>query len=297
MQHFNGRRALAAYALVAISAVAAWAWHAPAHDRATRTALAGMEKELPAFFMAGADTIAHCSADPDLFRLRENPELRDAEVPEHFFDLELLGGAAVPPTRSAFVALCAQKGIKPSQVGFLPYAIVEWTQRLTIALAEHRKWPDNKQIQEKCLVYAGILSHYAQDACQPLHTTIHYDGRVGPDGASPGSGIHAKMDALLQKLPPQQKPPRFEAAVLEKLLPGVLAEICRSHALVEKVYQLEVELPAAEAPLPADSKAAQFARELLGDCATFSASLYLTAWRNSGLLKLPEWHQRAATKQ
>src|SRR5437764_832460 len=47
----------------------------------------------------------------------------------------------------------------------------------------------------------GILAHYAGDICMPLHTTVDYDGRVTADGRSPHSGIHAKVDSLIEKLP------------------------------------------------------------------------------------------------
>ena len=293
MKQPTERRAWMVCGAVLFAIASAWAWHGTSHDKATKLA-AGLLQDMPAFFVAGVETIAHCSADPDLFRLRDNPELRDAEVPEHYFDLELLGSAKVPPTRSAFVQFCAKKPLKPSQVGYLPYAVVEWTQRLTIAFAEHRKWPKDKLIQIKCLVYAGILSHYAQDACQPLHTTIHFDGRAKADRTSPRTGIHAKVDALLQKLrgEPKATAGDVKPTAFDKLLPAVVAEIKRSHRLVDKVYRLQNEIPDLDAPLPARSQVAEFAEGRLRACANFTACLYLTAWRKSARLELPEWHSR-----
>ncbi len=295
MEHTRHRRLWLVGGLATLACLGSvQAWYGPGHDLATKAATAALPAGLPAFFRTGAQTIAHCSADPDLFRLREQPELRDGEVPEHYFDLELLAGEPVPATRYAFVKLCAAKGLRPEAVGLLPYAIVEWTQRLTLAFAEHRKWPANKHVRAKCLVYAGILAHYAQDACQPLHTTIHYDGRVKEDGSSPRSGIHAKVDALLQKVKvaPKALAGRIRPAAFDKLMPAVVAEIKRSHALLDKVYELESQLPLAEAPLPGDSKVARFAEERLGAAAKFTASLYLTAWKNSARLALPDWHKR-----
>lgn len=270
------------------------AWHGPGHTRATRLAGAGMPKELPAFFAGGVETIAHCSHDPDLFRLRAQPELRDGEVPEHFCDLELLEGAELPPTRYAFVQLCVRKGLKPEAVGFVPYAVVEWAQRLTIAFAEHRKWPKNPHVRAKCLIYAGILAHYAQDACQPLHTTIHYDGRANKDGTSPRSGIHAKVDALLQKVRKDRKllARDLKPVAYDKLLPAVAGELRRSHALVNKVYELEGQFPDLDKPIPAGSAVEAFAVERLKAAANFTTSLYLTAWRGSAALELPQWHKR-----
>ncbi len=279
-------------ALLALSIWPAWGWYGTGHNRATRLAGSALPKELPAFFAAGAETIAHCSQDPDLFRLRAQPALRDVEVPEHYFDLELLGGAAPPARRSEFIALCRKQGLEPSKVGFAPYSIAEWTHRLTLAFAEHRRWPKNPRIRAKCLVYAGLLAHYAQDACQPLHVTIHYDGRARPDGSSPRTGIHARVDALIEKAPAPADGP--EPTAYPDLFAAIVAEINRSGKLVEKVYALEKQLPPAEKPLRPDSPAAAFARERLAACARFTASLFLTAWKDSAKIKLPEWHKRKA---
>jgi len=293
MRHAGRGRLLAVGAAALLLLIwPAWGWYGPGHNRATRLAGASLPKELPAFFAAGIDTVAHCSHDPDLFRLRAQPALRDAEVPEHFIDLELLDGADLPTKRSEFVALCQRKRLAPAKVGFVPYAVVEWTHRLTAAFAEHRKWPANPHVRAKCLVYAGLLAHYAQDACQPLHTTIHYDGRAKADGSSPRTGIHARVDALLAEAPPPAAKAR--ATAYKDLFSAVAAEVKRGHALVGKVYDLEKDLPAAGKPAPADSPAAAFARERLAACAAFTASLYLTAWRDSAKLALPDWHRRTA---
>jgi hypothetical protein len=283
-------------AIAAACSSPAWAWHEEGHQSASRWAVAALGKDsMPEFFLAGAGAIAHESVDPDLFmRPIAPPELADAESPEHHFDVELLEGNAPPPPRYEYLAFCAARKIDPRKAGLLPFAVTEWTQRLTVALAEHRKWPDNPLIQQKCLLYAGILSHYGADLCQPLHTTIHYDGRAGADGNTPHSGIHNKVDALLGKLvrdanrPPADPKP----APFDNVMAAVLTEVAASHALVEKVYELEKDLPAYEAPLVADSPAGRFADERLWACARFVASLYLTAWRDSQKIKLPAWHHR-----
>jgi len=277
---------------LSLSAGLCLAWHGPGHIRATTMAGQAVKAEMPAFFTDRIETVAHTSVDPDLFRLRDNPELRDGEVPEHFIDLELLAGAKLPRKRSEFIALCARRKLDPSKVGYLPYAVVEWTGRLTIALAEHRRWPDNADIRAKCLVYAGLLSHYAQDACMPLHTTIHYDGKAGPDGSSPRSGIHAKVDAVIQKAPAPPPNRKAKPAAFDDLFAAVVARVRDSNRLVEKVYQIGDGFPALQAPPPPGSPAAAFATERLATAADFTASLYLTAWRNSAKIHLPEWHKR-----
>jgi hypothetical protein len=286
------------FASAAIASPSAWAWHEEGHQAACRSAVASLGKDaMPTFFQAGAGMIAHACVDPDCFTRPIAPsELHEAESPEHHFDLELLEGNAPPARRYEYLAFCAQRKIDPRKAGLLPFAVAEWTQRLTVALAEYRKWPDNPYIQQKCLLYAGILSHYAADLCQPLHTTIHYDGRSRSDGNSPRSGIHSKVDALLGKLAIDANRPLagVQAAPMDDLLAGVMAEIAASHALVERVYELEKDLPTYDAPLAAGSPAARFAAERLRACARFIASLYLTAWRDSAKIKLPEWLHREA---
>ena len=274
----------------------AWAWHEEGHKAAARAAVAALPADsLPEFFRQGGRAIAQGAPEPDLFtRPIGPPALHDAESPEHRFDLELLEGNAPPARRYDLVAICCARKIDPRRVGFLPYAVCEWTGKLSVALAEHRRWPDDPLIRQKCLLYAGLLSHYAADLCQPLHTTIHYDGRAGADGNSPRSGIHLKVDALLGKLSVDANVhlAGVRAAAMDDLFAAVSAEVAASHALVEKVYELEKSLPAYEAPLEANSPAAAFAADRLRACARFTASLYLTAWKDSQNIRFPDWHKR-----
>jgi len=286
-----------------------FAWHGMGHHLATRLAVAALGDELPDFFRQGAAAVAHASLDPDAFtRPIAEDNLHDQERPQQYIDLELLSGRPLPPKRSEFFALCARLRLNPSKVGMAPYSVTEWTQRLTVAFAEHRRWPDNPYIRQKALVYAGLLAHYAQDICQPLHTTVHYDGRAGAGGASPRTGIHQKVDALIGKLdlgaagPPSTAPAkspgeraaasRLKPVAFEDLFAAVCDRLHRSHALVEEVYKLEAELPDPRAALDPKSAAAAFARERLQACAEFTACLYLTAWRNSARTRLPDWHIR-----
>ena len=188
------------FVLCVITSPTVYAWHQQEHQFITAAVQRILPDDVPGWFVAGVPGLAaHCSVDPDVFKSRGTPHLRDAEAPEHYLDLELLGGTKLPKTRYTYLALCAKKGVAPEKAGLLPYAVIEWTQRLTLAFAEHRKWPDDPHIRAKCLVYASNLAHYAADLCQPLHTTIHFDGRADEGGSSPRTGIHQKVDGLLHK--------------------------------------------------------------------------------------------------
>lgn len=281
------------FACIATAALVAttFAWHGPGHDRIARQAVRALPGELPAFFRAGADAIAGSSLDPDLFnRPVATQPLSAAEGPEHYFDIENVPDLdKLPPTRYEFLESVFARKLKVTDTGLLPYAITEWTQRLALAFAEHRAWPDDQPIQRKCLVYAGILAHYSGDLCQPLHTTIHHDGRI-IKGQPRERGIHTKMDAALGKLDPADVDVR--CAPFDDVMAAAVAEIKRSHALVNRVYELEGELPAYRDPLDQKSRMADLLRERLATSARFTASLYLTAWRDSAKIKFPDWHRR-----
>lgn len=270
------------------------AWHGEGHHLCVLAAVKALPADLPAFFRNGAGTIAHCALDPDLFTGYATPELAAIEAPDHYIDLERLEGRPIPATRYELVKEIDVRNLAPREVGFLPYAVMEWTERLTVAFAEQRKWPENPQIKSKCLVYAGILGHYSTDLCQPLHTTIHHDGRVQPDGKVLFKGIHTKMDGLLEFLPlnPDKAIEGLKPEAFANLRPGVLVEIDRSHALVDKVYQLEPKLPTRKGESNVAPEVVEFAYQRLRASARFTAALYLTAWRNSEKYRLPSWHTR-----
>jgi hypothetical protein len=280
--------------VVLLAGGAAYGYDGPGHHLATRAAVAALPDDVPGFFRVAGPAIANGSMDPDVFKLEQLPQLRNAEYPEHYFDMELLEGRTPPPLRYQFIDLCAKEGLAPSKVGLLPYAVAEWTQRLTVAFAEYRHWPENARLRHKCIVYAGILAHYAEDATQPLHVTIDFDGRVLEGGKSPRSGIHAKVDALIQKLEvaPVEVAARVRPEAFGDLWGAVLAQLGRSHSLVDRTYGLEEVLPGRQEALPDNPKVVEFARERLEAAAWFAASLYLTAWRDAERVSLPEWHIR-----
>jgi len=280
----------------ATAARRAMAWHEKEHFAVTAGAASLLEKgEAPGFFRErGPATAGHCSLDPDVFKNSATPTLHHAEFPEHFFDLEYLADEELPRRRFEYLKLLHDKGLEPNRVGLLPYAIVEWTERLTMAFAEHRRWPQDEAIRAKCLVYAGHLAHYSGDLWQPLHTTIHYDGRVEKAGdGSPETGIHAKVDGLLRRIDlPADWARGIETRVYEDVWEAVEAELRSSHALVDRVYELESGLPALSEKRTDDEGATALGVELLRESARFTASLYRTAWAKSADVEFPGWFDR-----
>ena len=156
------RRARFAAALgLALVASGADAWLIPGHRRLTIEAIGTLPSAVPAFFREGAATAGDAAADPDLLRNGGTPALRDRISPEHFLDLELLRGSALPDRRSDYLRLLGRLGVDAAGVGAVPYAIVEHAEWLALCFAEHRRWPAHPGIRSKCLLIAGWLSHYA----------------------------------------------------------------------------------------------------------------------------------------
>lgn len=267
-------------------------WWVRGHRIVSKAAVSVLPEQVPAFFRAGGDAIAHYVWDPDLARNRGTQMLRRAEGPEHYFNPERLTDVSLPGDRIEFMMLCASQGIAPDKVGFLPYSVAEWTQRLAVAFAEHRRWPENLYIKWKCLMYAGFVAHYAQDLCQPLHVTRYFDGRPGSDGSLQSKGIHANVDDLIRRLDLKsgELARGQEPAVLDSLMDGIAAQIENSRTFIDTAYSLADRMPSVGesewSPVP---EVVAFGTERARESVRFTASLYLTAWRLSERLEFEDW--------
>ena len=269
-----------------------WAWWGGGHDILTQASVKALPEEMPEFFRSAEKMVAHCAYDPDISKERGTPHARQAEYGEHYIDIELFGDHPIPEGRDAHLKLCAELGLEPRKVGTLPYALAEWTERLAVAFAEYRKWPDNPMIQNKCFLYAGFLAHYAQDMCQPLHLTINFDGIKQPDGTRLHQGIHEKVDSAIELL--ALKPTdlargqRIEA--VDDLMPAIIEQIKTGHSLVDNVYALAEDWKNLKNPTP---DLVEFTLIRARESVRWTASLYLTAWKLSEGIRLPGWLDRA----
>jgi hypothetical protein len=279
-----------ATALLALAPLPAGAWHGDGHAVLTDAAITAAGPNIPPFFAAQRDVIVHCSQDPDMFRAIPYPEIRAQEGPEHYMDVEMLKNAEMPTTRPEYATFCRETGVNPYTCGFLPYAIIEWTERLILAFAEYRLTPDDPAVPLKTAVYAGILAHYAADLEQPLHTTIHFDGRSGDGATSPRTGIHSSVDALAGKL---DMPPDFATGYVCRAFTNFQAAVFSglrlSHRHVETVYRLEPHIPKPSESTIADEELRAFIAERMRSASSFVADLFVTAWQKSEEVRLPPW--------
>ena len=270
----------------------AWGWWGGGHDILTQAAVKALPEEMPEFFRSAEKMVAHCVYDPDISKERSTPHARQSEYGEHYIDVELLKDHPIPEGREAHIKLCAELGLAPRTVGTLPYALAEWTERLALAFAEYRKWPDNPMIQSKCFLYAGFLAHYAQDMCQPLHLTIHFNGIVQEDGTRLHAGIHEKVDSAIEmlKLDPTELAKGLHIEAVGDLMPAIVKQVKAGFSLVDSVYELAEEWKDLKNPTPA---LVDFTNAQAREGVRWTASLYLTAWKLSENIKLPGWLDRA----
>jgi len=283
----------------------AQAWFATqGHDEITRTAVALLPVASPgcngrevteacwtSLFRLEAEALAGASVAPDLFKPRQAaPQLDAQENPEHYVDLELFAGRSLPAQRYEYFAALREVGVAPERIGVLPYAITEWTQRLTVTFAQLRRDPLSPGLRAQSVILAGILSHYAADLAQPLHTSIHHNGRaLPPDYESPRTGIHYAIDGVLGKTSPTLPPDAPVAEPFEDLWTAVLTQLAESHSHVTTVYSFETAPASGEIDLESEAVRA-FAQERFEIATRFVARLWVTAWEDSAEMTLPGWY-------
>lgn len=254
-------RFVAAAALTPVMMVQpSFAWGGDGHRMINRLAAANLPKDVPAFLRNGnaLDTLEYLGPEPDRWRNRAEPELGDAQAPEHFIDFEqadLIG--TLPKKRYDYIRALAQAQLAhpdlqltPEKVGLQPYVTEEVWQRLKVGMREYRKQlaagEDTKPAEAAVLYYAGWLGHYVADGSQPLHVTIQYNGWTGPNpnGYTTEHKIHSLFESIYvtANIKPADIAPLVAAAqpkVLTDEWTDYMAYLRHSATLVEKTYQLE----------------------------------------------------------
>lgn len=284
------------FALLACGSLFAWSFEG--HRLITRSAISALGPEVP-LNRDRLEIAVEGSVFPDLTRPISLPQLRDVENPQHYINVELLNGRPLPPTRSGYVLLIsnlADSSDPPwgnewtlGSIGVLPYVLVEATQRLASVFRQLRVAPDDERLLGLVLHYAGVLSHYSGDLCQPLHTTIHHNGRSRPDGSLSQTGLHDRVDRLFETARLDNRPLTTGVRVdaYEDLFAEVLAELALSNSLVDRVYELEPAIELVSAPGNATRELERFVDDRLLASVRFTANLIQTAWVLSEAVELP----------
>lgn len=259
-------------------------WWVKGHGSITEAAASQLPDDMPGFFRNAGKHLAHIAGDPDRWKNNECKVLRASIEADHFLDLEDLEGKKLPP-ESRFKGMELMRRLKkdPVRTGLVPYAIAEGYERLACAFYDYRKDPTNEAIKMKCIVYAGNLAHFTTDVSMPLHTTVHYDGKVQAQGEKLQKGIHAKVDAFPEKfnLTPEEICRGLSAQPVEEVWPYMMKFIEESHSHIEKCYELDLA-NAFETPIP---ESREFILQRCRDGAQFTMNIWYAAWKRSEKLK------------
>ncbi len=318
--------ALGLLAFVNFSARLALGWDYEGHRLVNQLALASLPTNFPAFVRtpAAAERIAYLGGEPDRWRNVRDLPLRHCNGPDHYLDLEQLAHYGLKPDllpvfRYDFVAQLALARqahpekfpeIDPARnedhsrelVGLLPWAIAENHAKLKSGFASLKVYEEDgtpeevANAQEDIIYVMGVMGHYAGDAGQPLHTTIHHHGWVGdnPQHYSTNSRIHSWIDGgyfakvglpTLKELQPKVRPAQPVAidgrpAKPEEMFQAAMIFIQAQNKLVEPLYQMDKEgklsgegQPGLEGKAFLESQLVK-SGQLLGD-------LWFSAWQHA----------------
>src|SRR5215472_11131571 len=252
---------LIGFAVVTISvaqSTPAFAWGNEGHTYINRVAAQKIPPSMPRFLRGAEVEISYLGPEPDRWRNPAELALKNAQEPDHFIDLERVSWLdPLPQTRYEFYRRLYEKRASaldnadnylPEHVGLQPYITMEVYGRLKAAFREYRQQLAAHQstaaVQQAIIFYAGWLGHYVADGSQPLHTTIQYNGWIGPNpnGYTTEHGIHAGFETTYVDLnitardfAPLVKAP----AELKHPFADYVAYLKHSNGLVEQVYSFE----------------------------------------------------------
>jgi hypothetical protein len=296
--------ALAAAGLVCVLAQppAAYGWGDKGHRLVNRLAASALPADMPAFLRSpeAIAEIEYLGPEPDRWRSAAEPELNAAQALEHFIDLEPADALGpLPHRRLDFEAKVFASGQRPEKIGLQPWQTTEIWERLKAALREYRKLnaahQDTRPVEQAILFYAGWLGHYVGDGAQPLHTTIQYNGWVGPNpnGYTTAHKIHWQfegpfVDANLRE-PEVRAKMTQPKAIQGDIFDAYVAYLRQTKTHVEKVYQLE---KAGGFTGKGTAESREFTAERLADGASMLRDMIYTAWLESAKPVPDPWAEK-----
>jgi hypothetical protein len=256
------------------------AWGFEAHKYITRRAIDLLPPELKEFCDKHRDEIVMRSTDPDLWRT-----VGWAEDPNHFVDFGVkeygvFPFSALPRELGAAIEKFGAETIRKN--GMLPWRAAELAGDLRRTFDAFRRGamygPTN------AVVFTGALVHYVQDAHQPFHASINYDGQL-----TGNDGIHARFERDLfekfgSRLSIAAPVPRPAANTRDAVFDALLA----SYQLVDRILDADTRAAAGKDVYDDDYFEKFFAsvrpilEQRLSDAIAASAGAIIAAWEQAG---------------
>lgn len=296
-------RELGAAAVVALAAVitipaAVFAWGEAGHRITGYAAAARLPAGMPAFFRVAGNELAYLNPEPDRWRDRAeralDPALDGGTAPDHFIDLELAPPAVLEhalhaPDRYAYLDTLAAAHVKGSAMGLLPFRMLEMSQRLREEFRLWRVTSDSASrvyIERRIVNDAGVLGHYVADGSNPAHTTVQYNGWVGPNphGYATDKRFHSRFESAYVQTHISTADVIADVDTTPRVLPdlrsAILEYLTATNAQVERMYQLDKVNPFDAQTTSPEDKA--FVASRLAAGAQMLRDIWWTAWMTSG---------------
>ncbi len=281
----------------------AFGWGDEGHMAVNKAATQHLPADMPAFFKTAAaiDRIVYLGPEPDRWRHKEDYAVKTAQEPDHFIDLERTEGIGeLPPGRYEFIQKMYEKRAKaiaagdryandflPEKTGLQPYITMEVYDRLKVAFRDYRRLKAEGKptdaVEQNIIFYAGWLGHYVADGANPTHTTINYNGWVGPNpnGYTTSKQTHWNFESLFLKANLTKLDFSKDAKTAQALanpFRDYVKYLWDSNAQVEKLYQLEKVGAFKDAGTP---EGVAFLNARLAAGAQMLANMWYTAWVES----------------
>lgn len=285
-----------ALAVVAVPALL-FAWGEAGHRISGEAAALTVPSDMPAFFRGAAKELSYINPEPDRWRDRAernaDPALDGVNAPNHFIDMELvapavLTAALAAPDRYAYFDTLKRAGVEGNKMGFLPFRILELSQRLREDFRQWRAAPDSQTrawVQARVIDDAGLLGHYVADGSNPAHTTVQFNGWTGPNpnGYATDHNFHYRFETQYVQTHVTTADVMPEVSRTARVFPDLRRAIddylMASNGQVERMYQLDKAHPFnATTTDPADKA---FVVSRLAAGAQMLRDLWYTAWVTS----------------
>ena len=271
---------VAAFLIVALAPSSASAWGSAAHRYIMRRAIDLLPAEIKPFFVHVRDELVVRVVDPDTWR-----NMGWEDDPNHFMDFGAREFGDYP-----FTALPREYGAAIEKFGMatlrrnglLPWREAEEFGNLRRAFegfARAGGFPVTDTV-----LFTAAASHYIQDANQPLHGSINYDGQLTGQ-----YGVHARFESALFE--------RFEARLTINPAPPVPIKNARdaafdillaSYQLVQPLLDADKEAVAGKETYDDDyfekffAKVKSMLEKRIGDSITATAAVIAGAWDAAG---------------
>ena len=277
----------------------AFAWGNEGHLYVNQVAAQKIPADMPRFLRRAVAEITYLGPEPDRWRSPTEPQLKNAQEPDHFIDLERVAWLdPLPATRYEFYRKLYEKRAAttdhpddylPEHVGLQPYITMEVFGRLKAAFREYRHLREQHQptapVEHAIVFYAGWLGHYVADGSQPLHTTIQYNGWTGPNpnNYTTQHKIHALFETTYVDENITAKDFSSQVHAPEHLTDPFhqyIAYLRDSNQKVETVYALEKAGGFTGKGTP---EARTFTTQRLAAGSQMLLNLWYTAWQDSAI--------------